>query len=240
MFHAGILVGIRRKGCHVKHSGRDTKTCGLKIILFLVLLLLFARWPVRGNEEKTGNFFLEYEETYSERKIASRKFYFHVFPRQIPFSLFHSSSYKEEKSVCHTIELKEETMKKRVLVIWYRNGNQLKQAVFSDFPFSLTGILPVFMQEKKDESPLDPRNEIQGIAEIMVQTVPGKTQATLFVSYFNIECNGSFSLQTTSIPDPESSGKSILCGGSIGNFSTSDKATTKNKPSASVPNNNTE
>ena len=112
MFHAGIFVGIRRKGCHVKYSGRDTKTCGLKIILLVLLLFLFARWPVRGNEEKRGNFFLEYEETYSAQKIATRKFYFHVYPRQIPFSLFHSGSYKEEKSVCHTVELKEEMMKK--------------------------------------------------------------------------------------------------------------------------------
>ncbi len=224
MFRAGIFVGIRRKGCPVKNSGRHTKTCGLKIILLVLLLFLFARWPIRGNEEKTGNFFLEYEETYSAQKIATRKFYFHVYPRQIPFSLFHSSSCKEEKSVCHTIELKEETMKKRVLVIWYRNGNQAKQTVFPDFPFSLTGILPVFMQEKKDESPLDPRNEIQGIAEIMVQTVPGKTQATLFVSYFNIECNGSFSLQRRWSPAPESFGKSILCGGTIGKSSTPGKA----------------
>ena len=203
----------------MKHSGRYIKTCGLKIILFLALLFLFARSPVRGNEEKTGNFFLEYEETYSAQKIATRKFYFHVYPRPIPFSLLHSSSYKEEKSVCHTVELKEEMMKKRALVIWYRNEDQIKQAVFSDFPFSLTGILSVFMQERKDESPLDQQNEIQGIAEIMVQTVPGNTQATLFVSYFNIECNGFFSLQTTWNPAPESFGRSILCGGTIGNSS---------------------
>ena len=220
---------LRRKGFHVKNSGRSAKTCGMKFILFSVLLFFFARCPVRGNEERTGNFFLEYEETYSAQKIASRKFYFHIYPRQIPFSSLHSSSYKEEKSVCHTIELKEETMKKRVLVIWYKNEDQIKQAVFFDFPFSLTGILPVFMQERKEKLLPDQQNEIQGIAEIMVQTVPGKTQATLCVSYFNIECNGSFSIRSTWTPAPESFGKSILCGGTIGNSSVPGKATGNRK-----------
>ena len=126
-------------------------------------------------------------------------------------------SPQEKKAVCYSIELTQQDIKKKILVIWYEKDKIPRKAVFFDFPFPIIGILSFFMYEKKDSSPVDSINDIKAIAEIMIRDIPGQDTEKLQASYFNIERNAFFSIKTSSnTTSPLSVEKIPLCFGTLG------------------------
>ena len=144
----------------------------MRTILFeIIFMMFFLLSPsIRGNDDHTVNFSIEYEKEFVAGKIVNRKLNFYVSPEHLSIDSFRK--YKEKKAVCYSIELTQQDIKKKILVIWYEKDKIPRKAVFFDFPFPIIGILSFFMYEKKDSSPVDSINDIKAIAEIMIRDIP--------------------------------------------------------------------
>ena len=189
----------------------------MRIILFeIIFMAFFLLSPsIRGNDEHTVNLSIEYEKEFVAGKAVKRKLNFYVSPEHLSIDSFRK--YKEKKAVCYSIELTQQDIKKKILVIWYEKDKIPRKAVFFDFPFPIIGILSFFMYEKKDSSPVDSINDIQAIAEIMIRDIPDQDTEILQANYFNIERNAFFSIKTSSnTTSPLSVEKVPLCFGTLG------------------------
>ena len=117
----------------------------------------------------------------------------------------------------HSIEIVPGDLKKKILVIWYEKNKSHERAVFFDFPFPLIGILSFFMFEKKDNSPLDEKNDIKAVAEIMIRNIPGKDTEMLQATFFHVKRNAFFAVKTSSNTTSSLSVEKVpLCFGLLG------------------------
>lgn len=192
-------------------------------ILFSALFLLSS--SIRGNNDHVVNFSVEYEKGFSAGKIARRKLNFYVSPEFLPIDSFRK--WKEKRAVCYSIEIVPRDLKKKILVIWYEKNKSPERAVFFDFPFPLVGILSFFMFEKKDDSPLDEKNDIKAVAEIVIRNIPGKDTEMLQATFFHVKRNAFLAVKTSSRTTSSLSvEKEPLCFGLLGdrkNWGASDR-----------------
>lgn len=192
-------------------------------IFFLAFFLLSS--SIRGNNEHSVNFSIEYEKEFVAGKIVKRKLDFYVSPKLLSIDSFRK--WKEKKAVCYSIEIVPGDLKKKILVIWYEKNKSHERAVFFDFPFPLIGILSFFMFEKKDNSPLDEKNDIKAVAEIMIRNIPGKDTEMLQATFFHVKRNAFFAVKTSSNTTSSLSVEKVpLCFGLLGdrkNWDASDR-----------------
>lgn len=199
----------------------------MRTVIFGFIVIAFFSIPssIRGNNEHSVNFSIEYEKEFVAGKIVKRKLDFYVSPELLSIDSFRK--WKEKKAVCYSIEIVPGDLKKKILVIWYEKNKSHERAVFFDFPFSLVGILSFFMFERKDNSPLDEKNDIKAVAEIMIRNIPGKDTEMLQATFFHVKRNAFFAVKTSSNTTSSLSVEKVpLCFGLLGdrkNWDASDR-----------------
>ena len=155
---------------------------------------------------------IEYENVSVDGNVPARKFFFHILPEDKSGMQAVQRICPCNERFCHSVVLKNGSMKNRTLVVWYRNSQKKKKmTVFHDFPFSLTG----FLSAKEENEALDQINEIQGIAEIVVHDISKQSDKEIQVSYHNLEYGVFLSIRTMLSALPEISGGKWILGGYV-------------------------
>ena len=226
----------------MKHSKKPKHTVSGNIVLAVVKKVkddrvifdingLTAAYFIHGENFNPHKFFKHGEmievtiiKQCNYKQNAMGLFYI-VSPEFLPIDSFRK--WKEKRAVCYSIEIVPRDLKKKILVIWYEKNKSPERAVFFDFPFPLVGILSFFMFEKKDDSPLDEKNDIKAVAEIMIRNIPGKDTEMLQATFFHVKRNAFFAVKTSSCTTSSLSvEKDPLCFGLLGdrkNWGASDR-----------------